>query len=214
MTRLHKKIIFLLAAMLLFFIAVFILNKVLVMARVELPVKNTYFDVSTPSWINYVSLIIFTPIIEEFFYRYGLKFSVKKTSFLVLGIVYTIYLFFQPADVNFMDPKILTLFWVSLIISFFLIFAFVKKNKDWFKRLYDERFYLIFITSVVVFGYSHFTLYESSSGLNNILLSPFFLSTYFIAGIVYGLIRIRIGFVWGCLAHIFWNFFVTLNYQF
>lgn len=175
--------------------------------------KKKYFNEINFSWTNYISLIILAPIVEELFYRYGLKFSVKKATFLAIGIVYTIYLFFQPKNTNFEDPKTLILFWTGIIGSFFIIYFLVKKNHRWIKYIYDQKFYIIFIISVLAFSYSHFTLYENNTSIKSILLSPLYLYTYIVAGIIYGLLRIKIGFIWGCLAHIFWNLFVTLNQQ-
>ena len=41
--------------------------------------------------------------------------------------------------------------------------------------------------------------------LNHLLLSPIILLPHFIAGILYGFIRLKYGFLWGLILHILYN---------
>ena len=120
------------------------------------------------------------------------------------------YLFFQPRDM-LANPIVLLWFWIGFICTILFIYFLVKMNHKNIEKFYNRNFKLIFFSSNVFFAYSHLPLYETSYSLNSLLLSPIFLATYFIAGIVYSIIRLKIGFVWGCLAHICWNLFVTLS---
>jgi membrane protease YdiL (CAAX protease family) len=159
------------------------------------------------------SIIIITvivPIIEELMYRYGLKFSPNKSSFLVLGVLYTIYLFFQPSNLDWRNPLLLAMFFGIPIILFFTIKFIIKKNYNLVENIYRKNLKYIFIISVVSFAYSHFTLHLNYTDLANILLSPIILIPYIIAGILYGGLRLKFGFIAGIIAHITWNLSATL----
>ena len=159
-----------------------------------------------------IVVIMIVPIIEELMYRYGLKFSPNKTSFLVIGIVYTIYIYFQPKDINWNNPLSLLFFFGGFITLFFISKFFLKANKEMVENFYINNSKLIFIISLVAFAYSHFTLHANYHEIKNILLSPIILSSYLIAGFLYGTIRLRLGFIWGILAHMLWNLLVVYLY--
>ena len=157
-----------------------------------------------------IVITIIVPIIEELIYRYGLKFSPNKSSFLVLGILYAIYLFFQPSNLDWTNPTLLAMFFGIPIILFFVIKFVIKKNYNLVENIYQKHLKYIFILSVVSFAYSHFTLHSNYADLNNILLSPIILIQYIIAGILYGGLRLKFGFWAGIIAHIIWNLLATL----
>ena len=159
-----------------------------------------------------IVIIMIVPIIEEFMYRYGLKFSPNKTGFLVTGIVYTVYIYFQPKDINWNNPINLLFFFGGFIGLFFISKFFLKANKERVENFYVKNNKLIFIISLVTFTYSHFTLHANYHEIKNILLSPIILSSYLIAGFLYGTIRLRFGFIWGILAHMLWNLLVIYLY--
>lgn len=165
-----------------------------------------------PNNLSYkIIAILVVPFVEEVFYRLGLKFSIRNTTFFIIGILYTLYLFFQPDDLNFNDPIALLLFFGILILSIILIWFGVKKNALFFESLYVKYSKFIFWLSVIVFAYSHFILHQNHDSVYNIIFSPIILFPYFIAGILYGVIRVKFGFVWGCLAHMLWNFLVVMQ---
>ena len=168
--------------------------------------RNEYNNSSDNYYINFAALIIVVPIIEELLYRLGLKLSVRNITFLILGALYTIFLFIYPKNLNYNNPKILLTFFSSIIIVYFIMKYFVKRNYEHISLIYARKFKMIFVVSVIVFAYSHFTLYENYNTFHNLIYSPIILFPYFVAGTLYGLIRIRFGFVWGCLAHMIWNF--------
>lgn len=174
--------------------------------------KRIHVVVNDETKISYkIILIFFTPIVEEFLYRYGLVFSKNKTSLLLLGWIYTLYLFLKPESIDINDPKTLMLFFAFFISMFLVIRFFISKYYNSIELLYKSRMAYIFSLSVILFAYSHFKLYSNYGDLINILFSPIILSTYIIAGALYGFIRIKYGFVWCCLAHIMWNAYVVLN---
>ncbi len=165
-----------------------------------------------PNDLSYkIIAILVVPFVEEVFYRLGLKFSIRNTTFFILGILYTLYLFFQPDDLNFNDPIILLLFFGTIILGIVLIWFGVRKNAVFFESLYAKHSKSIFWLSVIVFTYSHFILHQNHDSLYNIIFSPIILFPYVIAGILYGVIRIKFGFLWGCLAHMLWNFLVVMQ---
>ncbi|MFY8161550.1 MAG: type II CAAX prenyl endopeptidase Rce1 family protein [Candidatus Kapaibacteriota bacterium] len=174
--------------------------------------KRIHVVVNDETKISYkIILIFFTPIVEEFLYRYGLVFSKNKTSLLLLGWIYTVYLFLKPDSIDINDPKTLMLFFAFYICLFFVLRFLISKHHNYIQELYKCKMTYIFSISVIFFAYSHFTLYSNYGDLTNILFSPIILLTYFIAGALYGFIRLKYGFVWCCLAHIMWNAYVVLN---
>ncbi|HCQ13266.1 MAG TPA: hypothetical protein DIU01_08345 [Flavobacterium sp.] len=174
--------------------------------------KRINVIVNDESKISYkIILIFFTPIVEEFLYRFGLVFSKNKTSLLLLGWIYTLYLFVKPESIDINDPKTLMLFFASFISLFLILRILISKYYNSIELLYIKRMPYIFSISVILFAYSHFTLYSNYADLTNIIFSPIILLTYFIAGALYGFIRLKYGFVWCCLAHIIWNAISVLN---
>ena len=80
-------------------------------------------------------LIFFVPIIEELLYRLGLKFSKTNTTFLILCIIYTLYLFAMP-NRNYNEPTTLLYFILTTILNFFSIRYFVSKKKEQILLIY------------------------------------------------------------------------------
>lgn len=158
-----------------------------------------------------IILVFFVPITEEILYRYGLIFSKNKTSLLLIGWLYTVYLFLKPESVDINNPKTLILFLGTFISLFLIIRFFISKYYNSIELLYKKRMAYIFSISVILFAYSHFTLYSNYGDLTNIIFSPIILITYFIAGALYGFIRLKYGFVWCCLAHMIWNAISIFN---
>jgi hypothetical protein len=181
----------------------YIINNLSTIGINSVKIGNVVTDESATSYK--IILIFFTSIVEEFLYRYGLVFSKNKTSLLLLGWFYTLYIFIKPKEIDINNPKHLLLFIIFFVSLFFIFRFFVGKNSNFFSSLYQRKFNYIFALSVMLFAYSHLTLYSNYKDLTTILFSPIILLTYFIAGILYGLIRIRFGFVWCCIAHIIWN---------
>jgi len=204
----HSKFFLFLTVFIVFFVVVIVLNHTLFPLLLE-DNAHVHKTVSPPAGqgeqlIYYISVILFAPIIEEFLYRWGLKFSVVKATFLLLGISYTIAILVAPKDTDYKDAQRLLIEICSFIILFFTFYFLVKKNKSKIENAYREKFRWIFWISVVAFTYSHFSMYENNS-LLSIIWSPLTLYTYLISGVAFALIRLRISFIWGCIAHILWN---------
>jgi len=158
-----------------------------------------------------IVVVLVVPFIEEILYRLGLKFSIRNTTFLLLGIIYTLYLFFQPSNMDFNNPVVLLVFLSSFIGTFFILRFLVKRNSVIINEFYITNGKFIFWLSILVFAFSHLTLHDNHNSFINIVLSPFILLPYLIAGFVYGKIRLQYGFFWGYFAHVFWNFLVAFK---
>ncbi len=155
-------------------------------------------------------MVLIVPFVEEAFYRLGLKFSIRNTTFLILGFLYTFYLFFQPSDIDFNNPKVLFSFFGIMVLTWFTIRFLLRKNKDKVEKTYKKYPKLIFISSAIVFAYSHYILHDNHYEIQNILYSPLIMFPYFIAGLLFGTIRLRLGFFYAVLAHSLWNFIAVL----
>lgn len=174
----------------------------------KLTIRSEYYvnltnDVSLTSY--FVILVLIIPIIEETIFRWGLKFSINGTAALCLGITYTIYLFFQPSDINWKNPYALIIFWSAFILSFFLYRILLKRYQTFIIKLYKKNNKLIIIISIISFAYSHIIIYGQHDLINNLLLSPLILLPYVISGILFSFFRIKFGFWYGVLGHVLWN---------
>jgi hypothetical protein len=156
-------------------------------------------------------VVLVVPFIEELLYRLGLKFSLRNTTLLLLGILYTVYLFFQPAEIDFNNPLVLLTFFGSFVGSFFILRFLVKQNSAIIDNFYTSNPNSVLWISTIAFAYSHLILHENHDSLLNVFLSPLILFPYLIAGFVYGKIRLQFRFFWGYFAHVLWNFFVAFK---
>ncbi len=152
-----------------------------------------------------IVIVLFVPILEEALYRLGLKFSINGVAALCLGISYSVYLFFQPSDINWKNPYVLITFWSAFIFTFFLYQFLLKKHQSFVINFYKRNTNLIILVSIISFAYSHITLYGQQDLINNLFLSPLILLPYVIAGALFSFLRIKFGFWYGVLGHIFWN---------
>jgi hypothetical protein len=174
--------------------------------------RNDFQNKSSLKIVNFIALVLITPFFEELLYRYGLKFSANKCSFLVIGILLTIYYLIVPKTLNYNAPLVILLFFGSIIVIYFFTRYIIKKNSTKIKLFYLQNTKLIITLSIVAFGYSHFSMYNNFSLIYSILLSPLILLPYFIAGFSFSYIRIKKGFIWGVFAHVLWNLIVfSLN---
>lgn len=173
--------------------------------------RNVSSEINLNNSLHKIIVILVIPLVEELFYRLGLKFSVRNTSFLILGVLYSIYIFIQPKDIDFNNPKVILVFFGTMILVLFATILIVKLLANKIQLIYSNYSKYIFWLSVLSFSYSHFTLHENYFLLSNILLSPLILFPYIVAGTLYGVIRIKYGFFWCCFVHILWNLLFFLN---
>lgn len=161
---------------------------------------NSYENIYLYSFIT----IIFTPFLEELFFRKGLVYSVINSFFLLFGILYTFFLlfFYNINEKNFINNQT---FLTGVIISAFL-FLLVYIFKTEIKKIYLSFPKQIIIISIFFFAYSHYPMYSNNHNITNILLSPILLIEYIIGGIIFSYIRLKYGFLLGLFTHFFLNF--------
>lgn len=129
--------------------------------------------------------------------------------FYSIGIVFTFLLFVFP-NINFQNPIVGPLVILAFIFLYIIIFQIVKKYNNIVENFYANNSNFILYSSIILFGYSHFVFHADYTNLMNILLSPVVLLPYFLAGFIYSKLRLKFGFYYGLIAHVFWNFLVTI----
>lgn len=123
--------------------------------------KLTFFNA-------FISMVIAAPLIEEFLFRFPLKY---KRNYIFIGIEKVFRINLYP-------------FW-------------------------QKYFRIIYYLFAVGFGYLHLTNYKNV-GIILILLSPLIIGTQIWGGLVYGYLRLKLGFLWSVLGHALNNFIVII----
>ncbi len=159
--------------------------------------------------LNFVITIIFTPFLEELFYRKGLKYSVTNSLLLLTGIFYTLFLLFI-SNLNINNPINHFSFLLGLCFVF-ILGIFANKYKEKIKLVYSKYPKYIITVSIVSFAYSHYPMYSNNINVINILLSPLLLLQYFLGGAFFSVINLKYGFWFGVFAHVLWNYLVTFQ---
>ncbi|BCY27577.1 CPBP family glutamic-type intramembrane protease [Flavobacterium okayamense] len=158
--------------------------------------------------VHKLILILIVPFFEELLYRLGLKYSIRNATFYCIGIIFTFLLFFP--NMNFQNPIIAPLIILSFVFLYIIIYQIVKKHHNIVENFYANNPKAILYLSIILFGYSHFVFHADYNNLINILLSPVVLLPYFLAGFIFSKLRLKFGFYYGLIAHMFWNFLVTI----
>lgn len=157
--------------------------------------------------ILFFTSIFFTPLIEELFFRKGLKYSFWGSLFLITGILYTITFIFLYNN-GFSVTNYTFLFGVFVFIALGIL---IYNNTEKIKIFYSNYPKTIIFISITTFAYSHYPLYSNAYDLKNIIFSPILLSEYFLTGALFSFIRIKFSFILAILSHILWNYLVTFQ---
>lgn len=154
-----------------------------------------------PKWIVFAVVIVFSPIIEELFFRLHLRLNEKYMHINFIIIISGVLLLLLPAvEVNYIKISILTLGVILLLIYF------IKKAKfnQFILTIWNRNYFYVFYISVASFGLLHITNYNPK--LITFLLLPILVLPQLILGLFIGYIRLRLGFFLGCIFHVFHNF--------
>lgn len=159
--------------------------------------------------IGYLGMFLFAvflgPLLEEVFFRLPLRFKISSAIIGGLGIIS--YLAFTITSI--VEYRYDTLSWLYygfwiLITMFFISCTLLFKNKIEENKV--KYFPYIFYALSIIFAFIHIGNFEEFT-FRVLLFTPIIVLPQFILGLGMGYLRIRIGFWYGYLFHIFNNAF-------
>ena len=155
----------------------------------------------------YIFGLFLTPIFEEISFRLLLtKFNARLISIslsLIFGtllynlIRYHLFIFNSPIIQN------LSFYFYPILfaIPIFFIFNLIKFR---FRNHWNTFFPYVFYFFNIIFAFFH--LFRLSVHFNDIVFLPIILSQYFVLGVSFGYIRIKLGILYSIIFHFVWNF--------
>lgn len=163
------------------------------------------YDSTESSVLYFFFLLILFPIIEEVEFRMLLVF---RPLFLKIGLILLFITLLFNSSINnleFESLKIVSLKVFSTIV-FALIINYGLNNSliiNYFKDLWLRRFNFVYYTQIIVFTLFHLERFNLTKGF--FVLSPLFLLPYFISGLAFSYIRLRINTLASIVMHISYN---------
>ena len=147
-----------------------------------------------------IFLILFGPFIEELIFRLPLRY--KKANFIPLTVVILFFagtLLFKKLHLSL--ALSIPLFVVFTAFSIFYIFnRRMAENRD---KFLSSNYHYFFYSLTILFALIHISNFNYSVSL--LLFAPIIVLPQFVAGFLFGLIRIKQGFIWGFFLHALHN---------
>ncbi|MEJ1936126.1 CPBP family glutamic-type intramembrane protease [Nostoc sp. NIES-2111] len=168
--------------------------------------------------IEIILLLVFAafvgPVFEEGAFRAPLRFNLQSLSIAFVSLLFI----FLPRLLSLCDIRV-TLVHKFVTLSILMIIFVVRFWRTGFSYDVDggrvAPIWMVFV-SVFLFGYSHSFNYEDSKG-GWMFVNPVFFIDKFVDGVFFSWVRIRYGFLWGLMVHVFKNtigvVFVSLLYS-
>lgn len=157
---------------------------------------------------------LIVPFSEEIISRLWLKFNPKNIA-LSLSFL-SFFLFYFVIDNNklnsFFDNPFELIISLILTILFFIIVKYILTfYQTSISQIYFRKTYNLFICSALLFSILHLSKFNFND-FNTILIIPILLFPFFVAGLILGYLRLKLGFIYAVLFHIIQNsFFITLK---
>ena len=147
-----------------------------------------------------IFLILVGPFIEELIFRLPLRY--KKANFIPLTVVILFFagtLLFKKLHLSL--ALSIPLFVVFTAFSIFYIFnRRMAENRD---KFLSSNYPYFFYSLTILFALIHISNFNYSVSL--LLFAPIIVLPQFVAGFLFGLIRIKQGFIWGFFLHALHN---------
>jgi len=147
-----------------------------------------------------IFLILVGPFIEELIFRLPLRY--KKANFIPLTVVILFFagtLLFKKLHLSL--ALSIPLFVVFTAFSIFYIFnRRMAENRD---KFLSSNYHYFFYSLTILFALIHISNFNYSVSL--LLFAPIIVLPQFVAGFLFGLIRIKQGFIWGFFLHALHN---------
>lgn len=167
------------------------------------PINRLIYLTSEWKTWNIFHVILLSPILEEFSYRYALssfnitRIKISLSLILSFHISYLLYFykFHQLCEVNLVLHVLSlygTIFFVAIVL--FLIMSLFNKQLAMFENKWNTHPMVIFYLSAVLF-----TIYHVYN------MSVLFFLSIFAGAVIFGYTRIRLGFGYVIVLHVLWN---------
>lgn len=194
------KLIFVSFLIILFFDIIFGLLIILPLKYLSIFPAQKVFEINT---INFFKITFILPIIEELVFRLPLKIS-KINVALSLGL-FIFLLIFNLVNIYFSLS--------ILVVTFFVIFFGLNNNKifDWIEKTLTKRFYILFYSQALIFGFLHLTNFNLN--IKYFYLFPLIIVSPVFTGCFLGFIRIKFNYgIYICIVvHILSNLLYWLS---
>lgn len=161
--------------------------------------KNSESNVSV--YFSIFLICIYYPIIEELSFRIFLVF---KPIFLRTGIVALLFhLLFSNNIMNWSVDIIGLLFKSAILILVGVILSLKINNRLLYQKLegiWNRRFKIIYYSQILVFAFLHLVKFNLTKEI--FIFLPIILLPYFISGLIFSYLRLRINTLASILVHI------------
>jgi hypothetical protein len=188
---------------------VFLAIEKVILLKFGIKIKNFHIE-SFFEWKNYYVLLInifFAPILEELVFRLPLLFRKRNiiiAYFVLLGaIIINLY------KIDYKEIRIIISFGL-LFLSALPLYFFDKVNDRLLKRIENNYGKYFVYISIILFSCSHLSNIDNF----HIKLLPIYLVNLFpifFAGVCFSFCRLKLGFLYGLLLHIFGNILPALS---
>jgi hypothetical protein len=138
------------------------------------------------------------PIIEEFIFRYPLRYSKNSLLISVLAFTLSAQFFNQVAISSFTFDIQRLLIILSIAVFVFILTRFDKINSI-LKKIWQHYLIIILYISAIIFAQAHFAL--PKEGFNLVLL-PFIVFPQFVFALYMSYLRLRVDFKYNVFFHI------------
>lgn len=184
------------------------------LAQLFFKLEQIPFPTQTPA--KTLIFVAILSVVEEVFFRLPLCFRPLNLA-LPLGLILTVAVAFIIKILHW--PWALWGYYLTLILSAVLLTLLIywvlrlTSINSFLNRVYQRRFVIIFYFFNITFALLHFSNFRHFNSAAY-LIAPIITLPQFLTGLNLSYLRIRHGFFWGALYHVFWNmvlFLMILN---
>lgn len=157
--------------------------------------NKLYYTISEyPSLILILFGVILVPLLEEFVFRYYLRFRKSNLPvYLILVLLFSLK-FYSSYGI------VLIILLLLILIAYFL---WKSHFDDYIRNIWMTKFKYIFYFSAFLFALIHLTNYKITIYI--LLFFPFLIAAQFILGLFNGYLRVKFGLIWGFFLHALHN---------
>lgn len=156
----------------------------------------------------YLKVIFIGPLVEEMAFRKSLIFS-KRNFALSLSFLSFLFLSEVFSSSYELNTALLVKILTGALLYFFCV-AYIRKDKEFMlANAFEKHYGKVFYATAIAFGYLHLFNYGSIS-LEILMASPVLVLMFIIYGIVFGYVRVTLGFSWALVLHMILNTFIRL----
>lgn len=156
-------------------------------------------------WGIFIAAVIIAPLMEEYFFRYGMRYHRSFLSSIILALGFTAFVFIQGLS---LIPAVI----ISLSVLVIFIYAKYRESKlSQSERgirisnvIHHKFFSHAFYFQAIVFGLAHMSNFVLDSG-TNILILPLLIVPQLILGLILGFARMKYGFIANLYLHAIYN---------